>query len=467
MRSLASRLTPLGRLRFLAYGVGLFAMKVGLDWLVARAFGEDYTVLYYVSPLEAPLLSPAGRVEYWLAMWGVALPFIALGVWLTLRRLLDARLPYWLAGMFFVPFANLLFFLAVAVVPSRRESRPGGYRDPAPPHDPPERGQGAAIVMAGTAGAVVALGMVGMSVGLLREYGAALFVGAPTFSAMVATVVFSRLHAPKALGSLGASLVALWISYAVMLVSALEGAICLAMAAPLAVGAALVGWGIGLAFARVAADAIPRSTPAAMAILPLWLLAEAVMPMPPEPERMVESVVTIDAPPSVVWARVLAFEELPPPTELPFRVGIAAPTGATIEGSGVGAVRRCRFTTGEFVEPITVWDPDRELSFDVLRQPEPMRETTPWLGPRPPHLDGYFRTTRGQFLLEDLGDGRTRLRGRTWYALDLFPRPYWALWADSLIHTIHLRVMNQIERLAESDRTRGATRSVGALPTRL
>jgi hypothetical protein len=305
--------------------------------------------------------------------------------------------------------------------------------------------------MAGTAGAVVALGMVGISVGLLREYGAALFVGAPTFSAMVATVVFSRLHAPKVPGSLAAALTALWISYLVMVGFAIEGAICLAMAAPLAVGAALVGWGVGLAFARVVADATRSSTPAAMAILPLWLLAEAVMPMPPEPDRMVESVITIDAPPSVVWERVLAFEELPPPTELPFRVGIAAPIGATIEGTGVGAVRRCRFTTGEFVEPITVWDPGLELAFDVLRQPEPMRETTPWLGPRPPHLDGYIRTTRGQFLLEDLGDGKTRLRGRTWYALDLFPRPYWALWADSLIHTIHLRVMHQIERLAETD----------------
>ena len=122
-----------------------------------------------------------------------------------------------------------------------------------------------------------------------------------------------------------------------------------------------------------------------------------------------------------------------------------------ISGSGVGAVRRCRFTTGEFVEPITVWRPGRELAFDVADMPDPMHEMTPYDGPRPPHLDGYFATTRGQFLLEPLPGGRTRLRGRTWYELEVYPRAYWSIWADHLIHTIHLRVMRQIVRLSEDD----------------
>ncbi|MBX3271544.1 MAG: hypothetical protein KF729_14860 [Sandaracinaceae bacterium] len=454
MKALLQRSGPLSRLPFLGLGVALFGLKIGIDWAVARAFGQPYSVLYYVSPMDAPLMSPGGRETYWLAMWGVALPFIAIGVWLTLRRLMDARLPLWLVALFFVPFANLIFFLAVAVVPSReRDGRPSlvGYEPP----DGPRRGMGAALLMAGAVGAVVSLGMVGLSVGLLGTYGAALFLGAPTLSAFVATLTFGHLHGPKAAPSFVAAMLALWIGFAVMVGFAIEGLVCLLMASPLAIASAVLGWALGFVMVRLAHEAAPRTASAAM-ILPLWLIAEVVSPQPAEPDRVVESVIEIDAPPEVVWNRVLAFEELPPPTELAFRMGVSAPTGAVIEGEGVGAVRRCRFTTGEFVEPITVWRPAEELSFDVAQMPDPMREMTPYDGPRPPHLDGYFATTRGQFLLERLPGERTRLRGRTWYELEVFPRAYWALFAEHLVHTIHLRVMRQIAVLSERDHAHGA-----------
>lgn len=452
MKALLERSGPIGRLPFLALGVALFALKVGIDYGVARLFGQPYSVLFYVSPMEAPLMHPGGRLAYWLTMWGVALPFIAVGVWLTLRRLMDARLPAWLTALFFVPFANLLFFLAVAAVPHRDpDPSPAiGYREP-PPGEGPKRSLFASVIMGGAAGAVVALGMVAISVGLLGEYGAALFVGAPTVSAFVATLVFGHLHGPKGPASLLAAMLALVISFAVMLGFAIEGLVCLLMAAPLAVAAAVIGWLIAFMFLHITTDQARRTAPAAIALLPFWLIGEVFAPLPPEPDRMVESVLDVDAPPDVVWQRVLAFEDLPEPTETIFRAGVSYPTGAVISGEGAGAVRRCRFSTGEFVEPITVWRPGRELAFDVLRQPDPMREMTPYTGPRPPHLDGYFATTHGQFLLEALPNGRTRLHGRTWYRLEVFPRPYWSLWADDFIHTIHLRVMRQIVRLAEAD----------------
>jgi hypothetical protein len=444
---------PLGRLPFLAWGVGLFAVKVGLDYAVSHAFGQEFSILYYVSPVDAPLLSPGGRETYWLALWGVALPFIALGVWLTMRRLMDARLPVWLLALFFVPFANIIFFVALATIPSRpADPAPTqSYRE-APPKPLPKRKGGAAVVMGAAAGSAVAMGMMGISVGLLGEYGAALFLGAPTLSAFVATLVFARLHEPNVVLSLISAMSALWISFAIMLAFALEGLVCLIMASPLAAIGGVIGWGIAFLFITLARDIRPRSTgPAALCVLPLWLLAEIITPMPAVEDRAIESVIEIDAPPDVVWNRVIAFEDLPPPTELIFRMGVSSPTGATISGEGVGAVRRCRFTTGEFVEPITVWDEGRELSFDVAQHPDPMREMTPYGGPRPPHLDDYFATTRGQFLLDELPGDRTRLRGRTWYQLHVFPRAYWSLWAGDFIHTIHLRVMRQIARLAEED----------------
>src|SRR2546426_10194380 len=66
------------------------------------------------------------------------------------------------------------------------------------------------------------------------------------------------------------------------------------------------------------------------------------------------SVVDIAAPPQTVWRNVITFPDLPPPSERLFRIGVAAPLRARLDGSGVGAIRYCDFTTGSFVEPITV-----------------------------------------------------------------------------------------------------------------
>ena len=70
------------------------------------------------------------------------------------------------------------------------------------------------------------------------------------------------------------------------------------------------------------------------------------------------TVVEIDAPPEAVWPNVVAFSALRA-AGVALPLGIAYPLRATISGRGVGAVRRCEFSTGAFVEPITVWDEPR------------------------------------------------------------------------------------------------------------
>lgn len=439
-------LAPIRPLPFLAAGVVLFAVKIGVDLLVSRLFGEPYSVTYYVSPVDAPLLRPGDHLQYWLAMWAVALPFIATGLWLTVRRLRDAGLPVWMAGLFFLPFANLLFFAVCAVVPSRPEVDPvaqtTGQLDAAE-----NRSMGVAVLAGGGGGAAITLGTMALSVGAFGEYGAALFLGSPVLAGFFGTLLYSRLRPPTAQGMLAVTTASLAISFVVMLGFALEGMICLLMAAPLAFAAAVVGGLVALAVAR--SLPAPRSV-MAWAIVPLFVLVEVFAPLPTMEDTPVTTTVIVDAPPEAVWKHVIAFPDLDPPDHWLFAAGVAAPVGATIEGSGVGAVRRCRFTTGTFVEPVTVWDPGRELSFSVQAMPEPMKEMSPW-DIRPRHLEGYFVTTRGQFLLEDLGDDRTRLSGTTWYRLDMAPRPYWGLWTQKLIHEIHRQVLGQVKARAEAD----------------
>jgi len=242
------------------------------------------------------------------------------------------------------------------------------------------------------------------------------------------------------------ALASVTIAAGAMVVFALEGLICIGMALPLAWIVAWPGAVLGRIMARRATLA---PTGAGMALLvPLFL---GIEPHRAPPSHEVVTVVEIAAPPDVVWQHVVTFPDLPPPTERLFRAGVAAPVRARIEGKGVGAVRYCDFTTGSFVEPITAWDENRLLAFDIIAQAPPMTEWSPYRNVNPPHLDGYFRATHGEFRLTPLPGGRTRLEGRTAYVVDMFPQRYWTLPAGRIVAAIHERVLRHIAALAEEE----------------
>jgi hypothetical protein len=171
---------------------------------------------------------------------------------------------------------------------------------------------------------------------------------------------------------------------------------------------------------------------------------------PPPTQFVTRTSIDIDAPPERVWPNVIAFAELPPPHELLFRIGVAYPMRARIQGHGVGAVRRCEFSTGAFLEPIEVWDAPNLLRFSVESNPAPLDEWTPYSAIHPSHLSGFLVSRGGQFRLIVLPGGRTRLEGTTWYQHHLWPETYWQWWSDYIIHKIHLRVLNHIKFITET-----------------
>ena len=237
----------------------------------------------------------------------------------------------------------------------------------------------------------------------------------------------------------------------VLLLIAFEGAMCLLMAAPLALPLAAIGGAAG----HAAVERRRRvGAVAAFAVLPFVMpsmLAVEGARLPAPSVHVVTSVIEVDAPPEVTWRHVVSFSELPPPTELIFRAGVAHPLRAEIDGTGVGAIRRCVFSTGAFIEPIEVWDEPRLLRFTVTANPPPMDEWSLYDGVEPPHLEGYLRSHAGQFRLVELPGGRTRLEGTTWYEHGLWPEAYWTLWSDAIIHRIHLRVLRHVATLSEAE----------------
>src|SRR5262245_6322395 len=114
----------IGRGPYALLGVVLAVLKYGLDALLAtQVFGRAWTLFgYLVMPEQATRilrLSEEERLFYGVLL-AVALPFIWAGIGLTLRRLRDAGLPLPLVILFFVPVVNVLFFVVLCLLPSRR-----------------------------------------------------------------------------------------------------------------------------------------------------------------------------------------------------------------------------------------------------------------------------------------------------------------------------------------------------------
>ncbi len=434
---------PVDRGTYFRHGVGLMALKYAIDALLIFFIAHQiWSPLTYLSPLlsvRATLLHTAPR---WLLplIVAIALPFLWIGVSMTMRRAVDAGTSPWIALLFFVPVLNYCLMLLLAVLPSRGVQWPVE----APPPVVDDRLKSAMLGVAASLG--VTLLTVGVGVYLRRSYSTGLFLGVPFTVGYISSYIYNYGHDRPAGQSIVIALASTLIAGGALVLFAFEGTICTLMALPLALAVAFPGAVLGRIVARRGVD-MPRGAGMAI-IVPLFV---GVEPRVPPPAHEVVTVVEIAAPPEVVWRHVVTFPVLPPPTELMFRAGVAAPIRARIVGQGVGAVRYCDFTTGSFVEPITAWTANERLAFDITAQAPPMDELSPYPDIHPPHLDGYFRATHGEFRLTPLPGGRTRLEGRTAYVVDMFPQAYWTLPARAIVTAIHARVLHHIQTLAEED----------------
>ena len=438
---------PVDRGTYLRHGLGLMLFKYAVDSLLVATFtGRVWSPFVYLSPVWTVRQQFLEGAPVWLApaLLAFALPFLWIGVSMSMRRAIDAGASPRLALLFFLPFINLFLMVGLSLAPSRQHNVPLVIESIQVSKD---RMRSAMLGVAASLG--ITLITVGIGVYLRRTYSTGLFLGVPFTIGYISSYIYNY-HANRQPGeSLAIAIASVMVAGGALVVFALEGVMCIAMALPFAL---LVVWPGAVLGRMMARRATFPSSGAGMALLIPLLVG--VEPRPAPPLHEVLTIVDIAAPPEVVWRHVVTFPELPPPTELLFRAGVAAPTRARIEGRGVGAVRYCDFTTGSFVEPITAWEENRRLAFDITAQAPPMTEMTPYRDVHPPHLDAYFRATHGEFRLVPLPDGRTRLEGRTRYVVDMFPQAYWTLPARAIVTAIHARVLNHIQTLAEEEVTR-------------
>ncbi|MBZ2184354.1 MAG: SRPBCC family protein [Bryobacter sp.] len=433
---------PISRGSFLILGVLLAGFKILLDFFLLKSFRIPWSPGLYYSPLPFDLLHlTPDSYPVLLSLAALALPFSLAGIWLCLRRLETLSLPPWLVILFFFPSINLVFFWYLLLAPAQKSvffsflKRPESYSS----------AWAAAMISA-----AVGLAAIGLCVWGFRSYGWGVFFAVPFAIGLISALLVSSKSLRSFRYCFSVSCLAMAMVGIVMISFALEGLLCLLMSIPLALPLAMAGVVVGRAIATPSPSVRPNAFVVAISLLatcPLTATIDTWAGLPNRLHRVVTSV-EIAAPPEIVWRHVISFRDLPAPTEWFFAAGIAYPLRARIEGTGPGAIRYCEFSTGPFVEPVTAWQPNELLAFDVTASPPPMRELSPY-DIHPPHLDSFLTSRRGQFRLLRLPHGGTLLEGSTWYELRLLPEAFWSFYADFFIHSIHHRVLHHIAHLSE------------------
>jgi len=433
------------RRSYILSGLGLMLFKYVVELVAIQALiGYFYNPVIFLSPLYTTRNDIYTNTPFWVAwtffFW--SLPFLWISVSMSVRRSIAATGSAMLGLGVLLPGINYLVMFALCVLPTRH------LTTDIPVESKPSR---AASKVHGALRGVLISSLISivlfvLTVYVIGDYGYFLFLGVPILIGVTSAYSYNHPVKQTLIQSMAVSQIALFILCGCLLIFAAEGVICIAMLLPLGMIMTAVGGLIGYAMATTTVRPVANMLMLA-AFFPMLLGADALYH--PTPLYEVKSSIEINSPPEEVWPNVVGFSDLEAPPAWYFKLGIAYPVRATIEGTGVGAVRHCEFSTGAFVEPITIWDQPNRLAFDVTSQPPPMNELSPYQHVHPPHLDGYLRCQRGEFRLVRLPNNRTRLEGSTWYEFEMYPQGYWTLWSDWSIQQIHRRVLQHIKMLSE------------------
>ena len=240
-----------------------------------------------------------------------------------------------------------------------------------------------------------------------------------------------------------------------MMLTLLEGAICVVMFAPIALILSSLGGLLG----GVSASAGPfRSrgsknlTLACVVMLPFFTATWEKPVFYELQSRRVDNVIDIQASPEVVWKnieRVPAIQTSELPNSWTRRIGFPDPIEATLSHEGVGGVRNASFAGGLlFIETVDVWEPQKRLAFSIAADAVPattLDEHVRIGGP-------YFDVLRGEYRLEPFPNGITRLHLSSQQRISTDFNWYAHLWTDAVMADLQQRILFVIKNRCEKSR---------------
>lgn len=285
-----------------------------------------------------------------------------------------------------------------------------------------------------------------------------------TFAVMTAAFIFGgpiiigilAVRRAEAIGSIRVWqwIVLPWISVGLMLLTlwlfAIEGTICIIMAAPIALICASIGGVIGGVWGRLRKPSNRILT--CVAVLPfLFAPLEARLTAPPS-TRTVASEILIHAPAATIWKNI---ERVPTiaPSELrstwTYRIGFPRPIEATLSYEGIGGVRHASFERGLlFIETITAWEPQHRIAFSIKADSAHIPTTT--LDEHVTIGGRYFDVLDGEYTLEPLANGDTMLHLVSHQRLSTDFNGYAGLWTDAVMQNIQNNILIVIKHRCET-----------------
>lgn len=248
---------------------------------------------------------------------------------------------------------------------------------------------------------------------------------------------------------LGYAMTALVVIAVLIMVIFAEGIICLIMAVPILVPGIM----LGIAFAAASLQWWQSSHGAFMVVaLPLLVLPLEIRMDWPDYQGHVSTEVIIAAPADVVWANTVEIPAIYPAT-LPFTPShdlmfFPQPVDARLDRHGPGATRFLTWSKGiHFREHITEWGQNRRLGWTFGFDPDSI----------PAEIDSHLRPDsetsrllRGDYVLEPMADGRTRLVLTTYYEVSLPWNGYGRFWANRLLTDFHTVVLDVVKQRSEA-----------------
>lgn len=248
-----------------------------------------------------------------------------------------------------------------------------------------------------------------------------------------------------------------WISVAGALLASmlalLEGFICIVMFAPLALVLATLGGLMGgLAGRAIRSRRVRTFTVGCVAVLPFLAAIWERPALHALEQRQVENVIEIKASPEVVWhniERVPAIRKAELPDSWTRRIGFPDPVEATLSYEGVGGVRDASFTGGlSFLETVDEWQPEHRLAFSIAAQTDKIPATT--LDEHVRVGGPYFDVLRGEYRLEPLSNGMTRLHLSSRHRVSTDFNWYAHLWTDAIMSDLQKRILHVIQKRCEA-----------------
>ncbi len=283
-----------------------------------------------------------------------------------------------------------------------------------------------------------------------KHYGYTLFIGVPVTMGILISALYQHGREWKWEQPFVLTWVSMALTAALLLLCKIEGFVCILMAAVLVAAMTLAGIVIGWTIMAIVRNRSRRNQLHCVAVLCLPLAMKWEASAPPIPPLLEQTTsIEVSASPEDVWKFIPSFPAIKTPPTGWLTSGVAYPIASEIDGSGVGATRRCVISTGAMPEVVTAWEPGKRLEFDVLETPPAMVESNPFGEVHATHLEGYFEARRGRFLLIALPGGKTRIEGTSWFVHDLWPQWYWEPVTRHTVSQIHQRVLTHIKTLSE------------------